>query len=87
MHASDVLPRIQGQIRRVGRLAPGAVLEVATVGEELEEANERRAALPLVEAVVNVAQFEALAKDVLGEDSRAFNFISSYADDGAGKHL
>lgn len=85
MHASDVLPRIQNQIRCVGRLAPGAILDVAGVGQEIEEADERRADLPPVEGVVNVSQFEVLARQVLGEDSRAYNFISSYADDGAGK--
>lgn len=83
MHASDVLGRVRDKIRIVGLLAPGYSLKVAGLGEELDEVEARRAELPPVESVLNLAQFERMARDVLGAESRGWKFYSSYADDGA----
>jgi len=87
MHASDVLGRVRDKITLVGVLAPGYSLKVAGAGEEIGEIKRRRENLPPVESVLNLAQFERMAKGVLGADSRAWKFYSSYADDGASKSL
>lgn len=82
LHASDVLQKTIDSLVVVGLLSPDAKLEVA-MAEGGDEVEERRQALPEPEYVINLGEFEALAKEVLGEDSRAWRFFSSFADDGA----
>ncbi|KAM0749238.1 cytochrome B2 [Meredithblackwellia eburnea MCA 4105] len=82
LHSSEVLPRIRSSLRTVGFLAPASNLDVVGSGEDQDDVSVRREELPPVSSVVNLAGFERLAKHVLGEDSRAWNFYSSFADDG-----
>lgn len=76
-------PKILPALTVVGLLDPAAKIEVVSHSEDAEEIEKRRAELPEPEYVINLGEFEALAKRVLGEDSRAWRFFSSYADDGA----
>jgi len=80
---SDTLARIRNQIMIVGPLAPGHTLKIAGAGEEVYEVHQRWAKLPPVERVLNLAQFERMAREVLGPDSRTWKLHSSYADDGS----
>lgn len=52
-----------------------------------DEVEERRDNLPPVETVLNLATFERMAKEVLGEESRAWRYFYSYSDDGVCKCL
>lgn len=54
-------------------------------GADADEVQARREALPPLSTVLNIATFEGLAKQVLGEDSQAWRYISSYSDDGYSK--
>lgn len=52
-----------------------------------EDREERRLALPPVEKVINLNEFEEMARRVLGEDSKAYKFYASVAEDGVGKFI
>lgn len=85
IHASDVLQKTIDSLNVVGLLSKqsAGVLEVVPAAEGEAEIQERRERLPEPEFVINLGEFEKLAKEVLGEDSRAWRFFSSFADDGA----
>lgn len=83
LHASDVLQKILPNLTVAGQLDPAAKVETVPADEEADEIEARRQELPGPENVINLRQFESLAKHVLGEDSRAWKFFSSFADDGA----
>lgn len=85
LHASDVLQKTLPKLQVVGMLSSTAKLEVVKADEDGDEVDQRREELPDPSYVINLNEFEALAKTVLGEDSRAWKFFSSYADDGASK--
>ncbi|KAL7409819.1 hypothetical protein BDY24DRAFT_418530 [Mrakia frigida] len=57
-------------------------------GEVTEEDRaERRLSLPSVDKIINLNEFETMAQRVLGEDSKAYKFYASVAEDGvAFKH-
>ncbi|ORY79747.1 FMN-dependent dehydrogenase-domain-containing protein [Leucosporidium creatinivorum] len=85
IHASDVLQKTIDSLGVVGLLSKKSadVLEVVPAVEGEEEIEARRSNLPDPEYVINLGEFEKMAKEVLGEDSRAWRFFSSFADDGA----
>lgn len=86
LHASDVLQKTLPQLTVAGMLSPDAKLEVVPADEQGERVDARREELPDPDYVINLGEFETLAKTVLGEDSRAWKFYSSYADDGVSKY-
>lgn len=55
---------------------------LAQTDEDEDDIEDRRASLPPLSSVQNLATFERLARNVLGEDSRAWKYISSVSDDG-----
>lgn len=69
----------------IGVLADSEPIEVAEAPGASDEVEERRESLPPVETVLNLKTFEELAKYVLGEESRAWRYFSSWADDGVSK--
>ncbi|KAM0748302.1 L-mandelate dehydrogenase, partial [Meredithblackwellia eburnea MCA 4105] len=79
LHAPGSLNRVVSELTYIGSLAPNARVEVVGLSDEIDE---RRENLRSPDTVINLAQFEKLAKEVLGEDSRVWNFFSSFADDG-----
>lgn len=85
IHASDVLQKTIDSLGVVGLLSQKSVgvLEIVPAAEGEHEIEARRQGLPEPEYVINLGEFETMAKHVLGKDSRAWNFFSSYADDGA----
>lgn len=60
---------------------PQSAIQTVTTSEHDEA--DRRANLPDPEMVFNLAEFERIAKECLGEDSRAWRYFSSFSDDGA----
>lgn len=62
---------------------PTTVIDVVKTSDDEDEVDARRDALPPAELVLNLGEFETLAREVLGEDSRAWRYFSSFADDGA----
>lgn len=55
-------------------------------GEVTEEDRaERRLSLPSVDKIINLNEFETMAQRVLGEDSKAYKFYASVAEDGVGE--
>lgn len=66
----------------IGVLADSEPIEVAEAPGASDEIEERRDALPPVETVLNLKTFEEFAKEVLGEESRAWRYFSSWSDDG-----
>lgn len=84
LHANDTLKKILPQLTVIGNLDPATEIEVVKAAEDEDELQERRDALPDSELVVNLAEFESLAMELLGEDSRPWRYFSSWSDDGAG---
>lgn len=82
LHPKGTLERSLPPEKAIGRIDPSSRPAVADTGEDEDELDERRAQLPPLHAVVNLRSFEELARTVIGEDSRPYNFITSYADDG-----
>ncbi|KAI5479365.1 L-aminoadipate-semialdehyde dehydrogenase [Pseudohyphozyma bogoriensis] len=83
LHAKGTLEKVLGQLTVIGKLHPLTTIEVAKDGDDADEMDEKRANLPPTEFVFNLAEFERLAKDLLGEESRAWRYFSSFSDDGA----
>ncbi|KAM0747157.1 L-mandelate dehydrogenase [Meredithblackwellia eburnea MCA 4105] len=84
LHAKGTLEKIKTQITHVGSLDPQTAAEVEVIkgpGDE-DEMDEKRAELPPTELVVNLKEFETLAKELLGEESRPWRYFSSWSDDG-----
>ncbi|WVQ86193.1 hypothetical protein IAT38_008361 [Cryptococcus sp. DSM 104549] len=81
LHSPETLRSASPYLDKLGELSATPTIEVATSDED--EVQKRRRDLPDISYVANLATFERLAKDVLGENSRAWEFISSYAEDGA----
>lgn len=74
-------------IRIVGRLDPAFPADEATLGVVTEEdLDARRAQLPPLSSIPNLAVFETLAEEILGKDSTAWRYISSWSDDGVCKY-
>ena len=82
---SGTLQNSLDQDQCVGRLCETTPVDIVHSGEAEDEIQARRDELPPVDSVVNVAQFESMAKHVLGEDSREWRYFSSYCDDGVSK--
>lgn len=82
LHAKGVLERTITELVVIGTIIPGSGLEVVPTSVDADEVDARRKALRGPETVINLAEFEKLAKEVLG-DTRAWHFFSSFSDDGA----
>ncbi|KAJ7282975.1 L-mandelate dehydrogenase, partial [Mycena rebaudengoi] len=76
LHPPGTLQKVRSLIKQVGTSPTQAA-------EPVDPVEQRRAALFPPELVINCAEFEDLAKEVLGEESAAWSFIYSWADDGA----
>lgn len=85
LHPRGTLEHALTPENRIGEVDPAYPATEAVSGDEEEERDERRAELPPLSSVVNIASFEAMAKEVLGEDSRSWLYISGYSDDGVCK--
>ncbi|KAK4052691.1 hypothetical protein OIV83_001978 [Microbotryomycetes sp. JL201] len=81
LHATGTFEQVRSQISSVGVLDPATVVD--EVGLDDSDVSERRSQLPPPEFVLNLREMEAFALQVLGKDSRAWRYFSSYADDGA----
>lgn len=84
LHAKGTLQTVLPQLTKVGVLDPLSQIEVMSESEGEDDIQERRDALPPAETVQNLNEFEGLARELLGEESRAWRYFSSYSDDGVG---
>ncbi|KAK4703259.1 L-lactate dehydrogenase (cytochrome), partial [Phenoliferia sp. Uapishka_3] len=85
LHAKGVLARAvedNPSIKVIGLMDPNSSLEIVASPAASEELTERRNNLPPLDTIRNVAQFEHLAKEVLGDEAREWHYFSSFADDG-----
>ncbi|KAK4058620.1 hypothetical protein OIO90_000064 [Microbotryomycetes sp. JL221] len=83
LHASDVLQKTLPILTIAGQLDPKTQLDRVEAEDNADEVERRRNSLPEPDYIINLREFEPLAKFVLGDDSRGWKFFSSYADDGA----
>ncbi|KAM0786780.1 hypothetical protein ACM66B_002214 [Microbotryomycetes sp. NB124-2] len=81
LHAAGTFEQARAQLRSVGVLDPSTVVD--EVGLDDGGVSDRRSKLPPPEYVLNLHEMEQFALQVLGTDSRAWRYFSSYADDGA----
>ncbi|KAM0751054.1 hypothetical protein T439DRAFT_380073 [Meredithblackwellia eburnea MCA 4105] len=82
-HSPTTLSRIlpTGLLKSLGKLSPSAKVAIASTGEA--EAEARRAKAPPLESIESLDEFAAIAKEVLGETSHAWNYYAGFADSGA----
>ncbi|KAM0792589.1 hypothetical protein ACM66B_005250 [Microbotryomycetes sp. NB124-2] len=83
LHASDVLQKTLPNLTVAGKLAPNSQIDKVEADDNADQVEARRLELPDPDYVINLREFESMAKYVLGQDSRGWKFFSSYADDGA----
>lgn len=83
LHPRGTLEHVLNASHVVGETDEAFPPALAEVEDDEDELEEKRAKLPPVGTVVALSEFEAMAKLVLGENSRAWNYIFSYSDDGA----
>jgi hypothetical protein len=76
LHPPGTLQKVRSLIKQVGTSPTQAA-------EPVDPVEQRRAPLFPPELVISCAESEDLAKEVLGEESAAWSFIYSWADDGA----
>lgn len=87
LHASDVLRKTFSQLTVVGLLDQSSEHALEVVASGVDEVEERRDELPPPEYVINLAEYVELARQVHTEDSRAWRFMSSFADDGVSESI
>ncbi|KAK4057518.1 hypothetical protein OIO90_001587 [Microbotryomycetes sp. JL221] len=80
LHATGTFDQVRAQIKSVGILDPKTVVD--EVGLEDGGVTERRNKLPPPEFVLNLNEMEQFAQQILGPNSRAWRYFSSFADDG-----
>lgn len=88
IHPPSTLTNLPPGVKKVGHVETSTAYQLVAANSASEvsedERARRRAQLPPVEKIINLQEFEEMAKRVLGSDSRAFGFYNSRAEDGVG---
>jgi L-lactate dehydrogenase (cytochrome) len=82
LHPKGTLENTLSPFACVGAVDPNSRPAESVQDQDEDEIEERRQALPPAASVLNISTFEKYAQQVLGEDSRAWVYISGWADDG-----
>lgn len=82
LHPKGTLEHTLSPFSIMGAVDPKSRPKETVQDQDEDEIEERRQALPPAASVLNLSTFEKYAKQLLGEDSRAWVYISGWADDG-----
>ena len=85
LHPPNTLRDNLSPSQHIGTLDPATLSELqpeSTGPSEAEEQTTRRANLPPLGTIINLDDFERAAQHVLGDESQAFCYYASVADDG-----
>lgn len=66
----------------MGNLDANTSIKQVNTAADTAAVADRRALLPSPDLIVNLAEFQTLAEEVLGNKSIPWNYINSWADDG-----